>query len=265
MEHNFVYDDNFIYAHRTSDEHPCNTDFSLHTHERCEIFCFLGGKGQFKIEGSTYPLSSGDILIMRSGEAHYIDIDPSFSYTRISIHFDAGIFDGFDKERTLLIPFTMRERGKLNHYSADELGSSYRKLIDGLSYDKNPDRLSIIAMLLPLINDIRTAFNRKPSPTEDETVIQRVIRYLNSNLAEHISLDDICREFYISKPQLCRLFKATTGSTVWEYITAKRLILAQSYIRAGHAPTKIFAECGFGDYSSFFRAYKKKFGTSPKQ
>ncbi len=259
------YCDNLINVNYTRSERPDKNSFALHTHEMCELYCFLGGKGQFKIEGNSYPLTVGDVLIMRRGEAHYIDINPDFPYTRISVHFDEGLFDSFDSRRALLTPFAARERGRLNLYSADELdGNCCRSFTESMSADKL-DRLSVVSRLIPVLADICRAFDGKSNPIEEETAIQKVIKYINNNLSEHISLDEICREFYISKPQLCRLFKANTGSTVWEYITAKRLILAESYIRAGHSPTKIFADCGFGDYSTFFRAYKKRYNRSPNE
>ncbi len=259
------YRDSRITANYSQHDRPDKDAFSLHTHDKCELYCFLGGKGQFKVEGNSYPLEIGDILIMRLGEAHYIDIDPDFPYTRAYVHFDPSLFDSFDSERRLLEPFNSRERGKINKYSAAELNSSsYKNFINALSSEGEHSRLDIIATLIPLLSGICTAFSDKVIPPE-ETAIQKIIKHINNNLAKQISLEEICREFYISKPQLCRVFKATTGSTVWEYITAKRLILAQSYIRAGHLPTQIFADCGFGDYSAFYRAYKKRFGISPNE
>ena len=72
-------------------------------------------------------------------------------------------------------------------------------------------------------------------------------------------------ENFISKAQLWRSFKETTGYSPWNYITLKRLIKAKQLIESGEAPTKIFSECGFSDYTTFYRAYKKHFGHSPNQ
>ena len=69
---------------------------------------------------------------------------------------------------------------------------------------------------------------------------------------------------FISKSQLNRKFRNVTGSTVWEYITAKRLILAKELLVRGEKPTSVYTKCGFNDYTSFYRAYKTKFLHSPK-
>lgn len=74
----------------------------------------------------------------------------------------------------------------------------------------------------------------------------------------------ISEKFYISKSQLNRKFKRITGSTVWEYILTKRLIFAKELLQNGEHPTTVYLKSGFKDYCSFFRAYKIKFGVSPK-
>lgn len=100
-------------------------------------------------------------------------------------------------------------------------------------------------------------------PAEQDSVAD-IITYINSNLTNDISLDDICKIFYISKSHLNRKFKRMTGSTVWEYITAKRLILAKKLLGQGEPPMTAYTKCGFNDYTSFYRAYKSRFCVSPK-
>ena len=44
---------------------------------------------------------------------------------------------------------------------------------------------------------------------------------------------------------------------------AKLKATSKEQIAAGKNPSEIWEKCGFGDYSTFFRAYKKQFGVSP--
>ncbi len=95
------------------------------------------------------------------------------------------------------------------------------------------------------------------------TPINRIVNYIEENLGNDISLEDICNEFFLSKSQLCRMFKKSMGSTVWNYFTIKRLHKAKNMIDSGELPTEVFSLCGFNDYSVFYRACKRHFGQSP--
>ncbi|MFQ8953737.1 MAG: AraC family ligand binding domain-containing protein [Oscillospiraceae bacterium] len=61
----FLYRDNDIDMGYQQDENPVSEHFKAHTHETYELYCFLGGKGIYRVEGTPYPLKAGDILIMR--------------------------------------------------------------------------------------------------------------------------------------------------------------------------------------------------------
>ena len=260
----FRYSDSDISAHYCCDETPDPRDFKMHTHDRYELFCFFGGKGVYKIEGTRYALEAGDILIMRPAESHYIEISPDSPYTRLVINFEARLFDSVDREQKLISAYTKRKNGHFNLYRSSDFGNDdYLVYIKKIIAPSQYRGLQIISNLIPLLNEISTAFQSKNEDSINDSPDYRIIRYINRNLSNSITLDDICREFFISKPQLCRMFKAATGSTVWDYITVKRLVTAKNLIQSGRSPTKIYTECGFSDYSSFYRAYRKKYGVSP--
>lgn len=96
----------------------------------------------------------------------------------------------------------------------------------------------------------------------DEKIVA-ILKYLNLHLTEPQSVDRLSRQFYISKYHMMRRFKAETGYTIHGYLTEKRLFLAREKIAAGEPLRQVSEGCGFGDYSSFSRAYKKRFGVSP--
>ena len=96
----------------------------------------------------------------------------------------------------------------------------------------------------------------------DEKTV-RVLRYINDNITEPLSIDHLAERFYISKYHMMRKFKAETGYTVHAYISNKRLLLSQQLIERGVSPTDACFRCGFRDYSVYSKAYKKMFGVSP--
>ena len=43
------------------------------------------------------------------------------------------------------------------------------------------------------------------------------------------------------------------------------VVLSKQMMDAGELPTHVYTKCGFNDYSSFYRAYVKYFGTAPTE
>ena len=266
MSNEYFYEDEDITSHYTCNLNPVPAHFRMHIHEACEFLAVFRGKGQFRVEGTSYPLEAGDVLIMRPAEAHFVDVCPDEPYERMAIQFHLPLFSHIDRDGWLSQPFLNREAGRLNRYRAEELqGTMVPQLLQSMIAPCVDRRMHLLSGLLPILEEIASVFHsRSEEPTAD-TLDYQITSYINRHLRDDLSLDVICREFFISKPQLCHLFKNATGSTVWEYITAKRLVTARELILSGTPPTKAYGECGFGDYSVFYRAYKKKYGTSPSE
>lgn len=260
----FYYSDSDISMNYRRDDKPIQSDFRMHTHESYELYYFAGGNGIYRVEGTPYPLEKGDILIMRPAEAHYIDITENIPYTRLSVNFKPELIGGIDPSGRLLAPFDNRKIGTFNRYRAENFKSdAYSIFIKNIITDSPDRRVQTITNLLPLLNEISLAFGSVTETEISKSLDSRIISYINRHISENITLDDICNRFYISKTHLCRIFKKATASTVGEYITVKRLVNARQLILSGTPPTKAHLQCGFRDYSVFYRAYKKKYGISP--
>ncbi|MGN0400766.1 MAG: AraC family transcriptional regulator [Acetatifactor sp.] len=249
------------------DPRPNPDTFKLHNHASYEIYYFISGKGSFFIEGNEYCLHSGDLLIMRSTEAHFISVDPSVPYERFTLHFLRDMVYGLEGGGELLKAFDKREAGRQNLFTGKDFkNGTCSALIANLmqSSDSNP-RLQAVTNLYALLNEIRLAYEAKGADKtpERESLAYSIISYINNHLEQQLTLDSICSLFFISKAQLCRIFKMTTGTTVGGYIAVKRLTAARERILEGIPATRAYLECGFNDYSAFYRAYRKQFGCSP--
>ena len=267
MDERLFYTDQDIAFRYNLDVHPVPESFTMHTHQMCEVYLFLNGRASFRIEGSEYRLERGDLLIMRPAEAHCIQVQPDHPYERLSMHFEPGLFDRIDPEQKLLQVFMDREAGRFNRFAAAEFqDQNYRVMLTRLMEPEHQQRLDIIAVLLELLNQLYRLYQQRgeSEPAAESSPLFQVIRHINEHLSEPLSLDSLCEQFYLSKPQLCRSFKRTTGASVGEYINAKRLLQAQSMLRAGSPPTQVCTACGVKDYSAFYRAYRKHFGVSPR-
>ncbi len=59
-----------IYTRYALDETPDPSLFSFHVHDKCEVFYFVSGNAEYLVEGSSYRLERGSLILMLPGEAH---------------------------------------------------------------------------------------------------------------------------------------------------------------------------------------------------
>ena len=93
--------------------------------------------------------------------------------------------------------------------------------------------------------------------------VSQITWYLNKNLKENITLDQISQKFFISKHYLNRIFRKATGTTVFDYLLHKRISLAQQLLTGGMNAQDAAIQSGFSDYSTFYRAYVRILGHAP--
>ena len=101
------------------------------------------------------------------------------------------------------------------------------------------------------------------SAADGDSKIIAILQYLNTHLTEPLTIDELAARFYISKYHMMRRFRDETGYTIHNYITEKRLLLAQQLLEQGMPLGETALRCGYQEYSTFSRAYKKQFGHSP--
>lgn len=268
----YGYTDSLLHLHHQLDLHPRDEDFAMHVHDNYEIMCFIQGSGKYLVEGSIYPLTPGSILLMRPTESHRIKILADEPYERYVIYFYPELIALTDPDRLLLEAFHKNPLGHGNLYLPHEFkNENPMDLIESMCIpypDERERRLAITTHLFPLLSTIRSAFLQKKDQdehTNNQGQTEKIIHYVNRHLTEDLSLDYLANRFFLSPSQFSRLFKQATGSSVWAYITIKRLMLARSQIRNGVAPTQACLACGFHDYSAFYRAYVGRFKNSPRQ
>jgi len=234
--------------------------YQMHTHTQAELYCILDGQALYHIEGNTYQLSAGDILLIRPSEAHYIEAGPG-SYERLYANFDVRLFDALEPDHQLLIPFFDRKAGTRNHYTADP---ECTKLLVSMT-DPDSTRATMIANLVLVLQRLCRRFGQSPATDgAPDSVEYNMIRYINKNLHQELSVQHLCDRFFLSRAQLCRRFREATGASVGRYIAVKRMLLARELLHQGRKPTEVCSSCGYKDYATFFRAYKAFFGHTPR-
>lgn len=253
-----------------------NIKFQFHYHDFNKIIIFISGNVTYLIEGKAYKLRPWDILLVSSNEVHKPLIDSSEVYERIVIWINPSFLKRHsDSECNLLKCFQMAESEKfnlmrLNHEAINCVKHTLSDLGDACNSDEFGSKILKNSLLMQIIVYLNRLFlngqiNKEVNDIVYDENIGEILEYINENLGEDLSLDNIATSFFMSKYYLMHKFKKQTGYTIHNYIVQKRLMMASSFIKKGRPVTEVYIECGFGDYSNFIRAFKKMFGMSPKQ
>ena len=242
-----------------------------HYHEFCKILLLVSGQGSYFVDGHRYLLSSGDIVLIGSRSVHKPEFEENTPYERIILYVapeylqkmstpDCDLLSIFSGSNGHVL--RLKEQRRKNVFSlAEKLEKDIGRDAFGRQLLSQADLLQLLVELGRSITDSDSNLPR-PSMPENHRVME-IMEYLDDNLTESIDIDHLAERFYISKYYMMRLFQKETGTSIYAYLTQKRLLRSRELISGGMRATEACYACGFHSYSSFTRAYGKYFGTTP--
>lgn len=245
-------------------------EFEWHYHDFHKIIVFVSGKVTYHIEGKAYQLKPQDILLVSQGAIHKPEIDPSIPYERYifwirddlsSSELNTCFQKANDRSFNLIrLDSVLQEKLK------DLLPEIEHSLRDTQFGDSILSK-ALFAQFMVYINRIFLKSSSAPDQKSysSDSQVEQLLKYINRNLSENLSIDHLAERFFFSKYHMMRKFKKETGYTIHNYIISKRLLHARSLIAQGTPVMKAAMQSGFQDYTAFVRAYKKQFGTVPTQ
>src|SRR6202008_3697985 len=95
---------------------------------------------------------------------------------------------------------------------------------------------------------------------------QKALWYVESHLAESLTLDEIASVGGVSRFHMVRAFAEATGMSVMRYVRARRLTKAARALAKGAPDILTLAlEADYGSHEAFTRAFRDHFGVTPEQ
>ena len=238
-----------------------------------EIIYLDKGEILYTVENKNYTLESGDFLLLPPNTKHKIkDVYENNGEPKILV-FDEKYIRKFNTEFTDLtllfekVKNTDNHQIKIREAFKNRINSSFNFLEElFLSNEYGDDILfdATFASLIVRMNKDINFYGIDSYYKNYSDLFKKVNNYINDNIDKKILLKDIAKHVGISESRLSHIYKEELGTSILQYIINKRLIIAKDLLKIGTSISEISYRCGFPDYSSFLRAFKKKFGISPK-
>lgn len=226
-------------------------------HSYHEILYYIDGGATFICDGYSKNLAPNTLILIPKESYHFFKLDNAKSFERLKISF--SYIDGFEE-------LLRRNFSSIRIFS--ELCDSQKSLLDSLcrnlsdSTDKVKGRAVLTGSLLLLLSSLNMGEDEHPA-NERGNLVTDILEYVDKNLSSNLNTSAVASALGVSTSTVAHTFKSEMGISLHKYVTQKRIALATRMISDGKSPTKIYAECGFNDYSSFYKAFVRLTGCPP--
>ena len=248
-------------------------EYEYHYHDFHKLIWFISGNVEYHVEGKAYKLEPYDILLVGRGQIHKPFIGTEENYERYVFYISEEFLkEHSERESDLALCFQMalKEDSSVIRLSPSDSGLLFEtvKLLDRSvrekAYAKEMySRILFLKLIIELNRcclQSREVFHK--TARYDKKIVE-MIHYINDHLSNDLSIENLSARFYLSKYHMMRKFKEETGYSMHQYILEKRILAARNRILSGMSASTACMECGFKDYSTFSRAYKKLLNRLP--
>lgn len=244
----------------------------VHTHPYVEIIFLSRGSISIATEGRLLAMKENSIIIIPPEVVHATIVtnqNSLFDRTLLWIPQDhlAKLLARYSPEKRWFfceLKHVSVLNGAIRRYV--EIQSSLQKLTAALlSRDEGADILCHCYLMEILVYLDQSLINGvQPFKQPKNTLLQNLLDYVDGHYTEQaLCMDEIAKALFLSKSYISKVFKENTGVSLYSYITKMRLNAALRMIREGARVLEACNACGFGDYSSFHKAFQKEYNISP--
>ncbi len=239
-----------------------------HKHNHMEVAYIMSGKAIFNINGISYDVEEGDIVLINPEQAHY---GMPVSVEKPSLEFFVG-FSNFKFNN--MIENTLF----LNEYPIIKTTPSSRKkfldLIDDIMEENSSNQTGKDFMLQSYLTQFillsireKQQENTTFSETKKSTISKEIQSYFHEHFAEKISLEQIAKNLYLSPFYISKVFKEEIGETPINYLIKIRLENAKDLLlnKKDLSIKEISSIVGYEDAYHFSKSFKKYYGLSPAE
>lgn len=245
---------------------------TAHEHPYYEVGYFIGGTKKVFINHTVYVLRTGDLFIIKKNEIHRAIQVNDEGTNGITISFSEDYLNPL-KERygQVLVEAVLKKR--IFHFELKQKRNMEKLMHNMLSEYRHPDEftqhsqeLFIQELFIQLLRLVESVDNEQSYDQDEENQrMESAAKYISTHFEKDITLPKISAQYGVSTSYFAKKFKAVTGFSFKEYLTAVRIKEACNLlIQSNISITEIALKCGFNDSNYFGDAFKKVKGVSPR-
>ena len=249
----------------------------FHDHDHSEIVIILSGTGHHLFSGKSFPVKTGDVLVIHPGATHAYDHQ---NLEMVNIIYDIRqlylpILDGASLPLFQLLFPDIREEMpsfgepvlSLGPKDMEKILSLIRKMKEKFDSPHLGTKLYCLAVFLETAMELCWLYSGgKPEKEEKPFRIGETMAYMNEHYQERISIGQMARKAYTSQRNFFLQFKNATGCTPIQYLIKLRISRAtEMLLHTTMSVGEIADRCGFPDSNYFCKTFHVHIGMSPRQ
>lgn len=242
---------------------------SLHWHEYIEIVYQLQGSMVAVVQGRTYELQPGDLLIANENELHRtrsLGSHTPYILLQIPIQYLHQIMPTFE---------VVRFQNYISSAELDrcpELRNSFAKMRTAYESQENGWPLHFMEGLYGMLYMLYRHFAHQVKPDtihsniSDLKRVSDVMSWVQENYQKRLTLIDAANFLGVSKEHFCRLFRKYTAQTFIEYLYCYRAVRFWEDMQSNDESMSVLMEKhGISNYKVFSRVFKDMYGKTPRE
>lgn len=245
-------------------------DIPAHCHGFLEGIYVEDGCINVTVDNTVYSLMPKNLILLDSSLMHSMQFsgDTPGTILRFSFSFDesnTSVFPGLLNMLNISLDIC-RMLISLNQAlvfpDAHGLRNSLLKLIR--EFDSRKDKVYLTTLAYHLLCELsRLPLTEK---TSVQAYVEKADQYIHEFFYQIKNNEQIAAHVGLNATYLERIYKKSTGVSLWESVTSCRLLAAKELLAKPGIPIREVEErIGFANRQTFYLQFKKRFGISPSE
>ncbi|MCL2361265.1 MAG: AraC family transcriptional regulator [Defluviitaleaceae bacterium] len=252
-----------------------------HVHHDYEVHIIEGGRGYISLDGEDFIVSKNELYITGPNVMHRQRSDKNDPMSELCIEFEIdhiGSKEGAafysQEESKHLIEVLSRKYTRPFHFEGEIIRDFYT-IVENIEKKPFGHYLYAQTLIMKLIIDIirviaeyseENVSYSVPRKTVDENRVDQIIRYIQINLNNSVTVDDVAKLLDISPKQINRIMQRQLDTTFHGYLYFFRYKAAlDMLINTNLDISDIAFATGFSGTQQLYRTFRKYARMSPKE